>query len=70
VDLQWVDDLAEAAALPLPSEDGYIWAAGEHNDMAALRTVFKDKGASLKRMRISAYWKRGQADHHEELVQE
>ena len=38
--------------------------------MAALRTVFKDKGASLKRMRISAYWKRGQADHHEELVQE
>ncbi|MDH1292957.1 siderophore-interacting protein [Comamonas terrigena] len=71
VDLQWVDDLAEAAAaLPLPSEDGYIWAAGEHNDMAALRTVFKDKGASPKRMRISAYWKRGQADHHEELVQE
>lgn len=71
VDLQWVDDLAEAAAaLPLPAEDGYIWAAGEHTEMAAVRTVVKDKGASLKRMRISAYWKRGEADHHEELVEE
>lgn len=71
VDLQWVDDLAQAAAaLPLPAEDGYIWAAGEHTEMAALRTVLKDQGASLKRMRISAYWKRGQADHHAELVEE
>lgn len=71
VDLQWVDDLADAiAALPLPAEEGYIWAAGEHNEMAAVRAVLKDKGASPKHMRISAYWKRGQADHHEELVEE
>lgn len=70
MDLQWVDDLTEAsAALQLPEADGYIWAAGEHNEMAALRGVMKDKGASPKRMRIAAYWKRGDAAHHEELVE-
>lgn len=71
VDLQWVDDLVEAtAALPLPAEDGYVWAAGEHSEMAALRAVMKDKGASPKRMRIAAYWKRGEVAHHEELVED
>ncbi|WP_370680600.1 siderophore-interacting protein [Comamonas sp. GB3 AK4-5] len=71
VDLQWVDDLAEAAAaLALPDTEGYIWAAGEHSEMAAIRSVMKDKGAPLKRMRIAAYWKRGEAAHHAELVEE
>ncbi|MDR2326924.1 MAG: siderophore-interacting protein [Acidovorax sp.] len=71
MDLQWVDDLAEAAAaLPLPPAEGYIWAAGEHSEMAALRSVLKDKGASPKHMRIAAYWKRGDAAHHAELVEE
>lgn len=69
VDLQWVDSLVDAAqVLEMPSTEGFVWAAGEHSDMAALRKVVVAKGASPKRMRISAYWKRGAADHHEELA--
>ena len=70
LDLQWVDSLADAAqALALPQAPGFIWAAGEHSDMAALRKVFVAQGANPKRMRISAYWKQGESDHHEELAQ-
>lgn len=69
VDLQWVDSLTAAAeALSLPETPGFIWAAGEHSDMAALRKVVVAKGASPKRMRIAAYWKQGQAAHHAELA--
>ncbi|WP_284337786.1 siderophore-interacting protein [Comamonas sp. NoAH] len=69
LDLQWVNSLTEAAqALKLPEDEGFIWAAGEHSDMAQLRKIAVSKGASPKRMRISAYWKRGEADHHEELA--
>lgn len=69
LDLQWVDSLPEAAqALTIPEGDGYIWAAGEHADMAALRKVVLAKpGVNPKRMRIAAYWKKGVADHHEDL---
>lgn len=69
VDLQWVDSLTDAAqALELPSSEGFIWAAGEHSDMAALRKITVGKGASPKRMRIASYWKQGEVAHHEELA--
>ena len=69
VDLQWVDSLTDAAqALELPASEGFVWAAGEHSEMVALRKIAVAKGASPKRMRISAYWKHGAADHHEELA--
>ena len=69
VDLQWVDSLTDAAqAMTLPQAPGFIWAAGEHSDMAALRKTVVAKGAAPKRMRIAAYWKQGEADHHEELA--
>ena len=69
VDLQWVESLADAVSdLEIPEGDGFVWAAGEHSDMAQLRrTLFAKPGANPKRMRISAYWKRGDAGHHEEL---
>lgn len=69
VDLQWVDSLTAAAEpLALPAGDGFIWAAGEHNEMAALRRVVLAKpGVDPKRMRIAAYWKRGEIAHHAEL---
>jgi len=69
VDLRWVDSLTQAAEqLELPAGDGFIWAAGEHNDMAALRRVVLAKpGVDAKRMRIAAYWKRGEVAHHAEL---
>ena len=72
VDLKWVDYLVVATEdLPLPQQgQGYIWAAGEHSEMAAVRRVVLAKGAAPKQMRIAAYWKRGEVAHHEELVQE
>ncbi len=69
LDLQWVDSLTAAAEqLALPAGDGFIWAAGEHNDMAQLRRIVLAKpGVDVKRMRIAAYWKRGEIAHHAEL---
>lgn len=55
--------------LALPAGAGYIWAAGEHADMAAVRrAVLAKPGVDARRMRIAAYWKRGVADHHEDLA--
>lgn len=70
LDVAWVHSLPGAVeALALPPGAGYIWAAGEHADMAALRKVVLAKpGVDAKRMRIAAYWKRGVADHHEDLA--
>ncbi|KRD21725.1 FAD-binding protein [Acidovorax sp. Root267] len=70
LDVMWADSLPGAVdALVLPPGAGYIWAAGEHSDMAAVRrAVLAKPGVDAKRMRISAYWKRGAADHHEDLV--
>ena len=70
VDLQWVNALPAAVeALALPPGAGFVWAAGEHSDMAAVRRAMLAKpGVDPKRMRISAYWKRGAADHHEDLA--
>lgn len=70
LDLQWVDSLVEAVQpLQIPQGDGFIWAAGEHGDMAALRrAVLAKPGVNPRRMRIASYWKRGEAAHHEELV--
>ncbi|WP_298210832.1 siderophore-interacting protein [Acidovorax sp.] len=70
VDLQWVDALPTTVdGLVLPPGAGYIWAAGEHSEMAAVRhAVLAKPGVDVKRMRIAAYWKRGVADHHADLA--
>ena len=61
--------VAVTQALAVPAGPGYIWAAGEHSEMAALRGMLAAKpGVDAKRMRIAAYWKRGEADHHENLT--
>jgi ferric-chelate reductase (NADPH) len=67
LDLQWVDALPAAVeALALPPGAGFVWAAGEHGGMAAVRSAMLAKpGVDAKRMRISSYWKRGAADFHE-----
>ena len=68
LDCAFVASLTEAAQqLQIPQGDGFIWGAGENSAMAALREQLLAKGADAKRMRISSYWKQGQADHHEEL---
>ncbi|MDH4419670.1 MAG: siderophore-interacting protein [Acidovorax sp.] len=70
VSLQWVSALSAAVeTLALPPGAGFVWAAGEHSEMAAVRRAMLAKpGVDAKRMRISAYWKRGVADHHEDLA--
>jgi NADPH-dependent ferric siderophore reductase len=70
--LHWVGDadaLAEAVrALALPPGEGFAWAAGEAQAMKRVRAVLADdKGLPKEAMRVSAYWKQGVADHHENL---
>jgi NADPH-dependent ferric siderophore reductase len=70
--VQWVDDadaLVEAVrALDLPPGEGFAWAGGEAAAMRRLREVLAlDKALPKEAMRVSAYWKRGVADHHENL---
>ena len=72
VEVHWVDDeaalLAAVRALPLPPGDGFAWAAGEAGAMRRLREVLvQEKPLAKEAMRVSADWKRGVADHHENL---
>ncbi|MET0982847.1 MAG: siderophore-interacting protein [Telluria sp.] len=70
--VHWVDDadaLADAVrSLALPPGEGYAWAGGEAQAMRSLREVLVEvKCLPKEAMRVSAYWKRGVADHHEDL---
>lgn len=69
---QWVDSDAELVAalraLQLPAGEGFVWFAGEAATAKAARAVLLDeKGMHKDTMRVSAYWKQGVADHHENL---
>jgi NADPH-dependent ferric siderophore reductase len=71
VDLRWfdaadalVDDLR---ALALPAGRGFAWGGGEAALMAHVRRVLNDKGVPREATRVSAYWKQGVAEHHENL---
>lgn len=71
-EVHWVgggDALAGAVrALALPPGEGFAWAAGEAQDMKRLREVLAtEKALPKEALRVSAYWKRGVADHHEHL---
>ena len=56
-------------AVALPPGQGYAWCAGEARVMAQVREILvADKGHPRESMRIAAYWKRGAADFHEDLV--
>ncbi|SAL26624.1 FAD-binding 9 siderophore-interacting domain-containing protein [Caballeronia cordobensis] len=52
----------------LPDGDGYVWAAGEATLMRAVRKLLCDeRGIDKKRIRASAYWKRGEQAVHETI---
>jgi NADPH-dependent ferric siderophore reductase len=54
--------------LTLPRGEGYAWAAGEAAAMKAVRQyLVSERGIDKKRIRASAYWKRGDAAVHETL---
>lgn len=71
VDVRWcetpealVDALRDVA---LPQGDGFAWGGGEASLMARVRQVLNGKGMPREATRVSAYWKRGVAEHHENL---
>ncbi|SAL29510.1 FAD-binding 9 siderophore-interacting domain-containing protein [Caballeronia arvi] len=52
----------------LPDGDGYVWAAGEATLMRAVRKLLcEERGIDKKRIRASAYWKRGEQGVHETI---
>lgn len=70
VNLQWItaDLPAAVQALTLPPGEGYAWAAGEASVTAAVRAVLVGThGLPKERIRAAAYWKPGNAGHHENL---
>jgi NADPH-dependent ferric siderophore reductase len=51
---------------PLPSGEGYVWAAAESTVVRSLRQhVVSDRGIDPSRLRAAAYWKRGEEAVHE-----
>ncbi|MGU7785236.1 siderophore-interacting protein [Burkholderia sp. PU8-34] len=64
-----VDELLAAVRdLPLPTGDGYVWAAGEALAMRAVRQHLTGEcGVDKGRIRAAAYWKRGASAVHEAL---
>lgn len=72
--LQWVPAgdvsalVSAVSALKLPPGEGYAWAAGEGNAMAAVRRVLVGlHGLDKDHVRAAAYWKQGAVAHHETL---
>jgi NADPH-dependent ferric siderophore reductase len=71
VDVRWFDTqdaLVDALqALALPAGRGAAWGGGEASLMARVRQVLNGKGVPREATRVSAYWKQGVAEHHENL---
>ncbi|PXW22926.1 siderophore-interacting protein [Paraburkholderia caballeronis] len=52
----------------LPPGEGFVWAAGEASSIRAVRTLLVDRrGVDRKRIRASAYWRRGAQATHESI---
>jgi len=72
LDVHWVDDadalVAALRAVALPAGEGYAWGGGEAAMMRRVRDVLVvDKALPKEAMRVSAYWKQGAADFHEDI---
>jgi len=69
--IHWVDSddalLQVLKALPLQTGAGLAWGGGEAALMARVRQVLVETGMPRQAAKVSAYWKRGVADHHERL---
>ena len=71
-EVHWVDSedalIERVRAFAVPAGEGFAWGAGEAGAMRRLRAVLaEEKGIAREAMRVSAYWKQGVADHHENL---
>ncbi|WP_332875858.1 siderophore-interacting protein [Massilia sp. S19_KUP03_FR1] len=72
LEVHWADHadalVASVRALTVPAGEGYAWGGGEAAMMRRVRDVLvAEKGLPKEAMRISAYWKQGAADFHEDL---
>ncbi|MEF9927210.1 MAG: siderophore-interacting protein [Massilia sp.] len=69
--IHWVDSddalLQVLKDLPLQPGAGLAWGGGEAALMARVRQVLVEAGMPRQAAKVSAYWKRGVADHHERL---
>lgn len=77
LDLRWLHrdgaepgstDLLEQAIrrLDLPGGDGFVWVAAEADVVRPLRRHLREeRGLPKAFTRITGYWKRGEADHHD-----
>lgn len=55
-------------AAPLPTGEGYVWAAGEASAMRAVRQYLcGERNIDKSRIRAAAYWRRGAEGVHEVL---
>jgi NADPH-dependent ferric siderophore reductase len=71
--LRWLpSDQALCDALrtvDLPAGDGFVWCAGEAACMARLRDILlNERGLPRSHVKVSAYWKPGASDFHEDLA--
>lgn len=66
-DLPWLCLLAAAAASwDRPAGDGFVWAAAEASEVAALRQLLVSRWRLANhQIRAASYWKRGAVSHHE-----
>jgi len=72
LDVHWAEDadalVAAVRALVLPAGEGYAWGGGEAAMMRRVRDVLvTEKALPKEAMRVSAYWKQGAADFHEDI---
>jgi len=59
---------AEIRSFQQPAGEGFVWAAGEAASMRRVRAALRDvHGMTSSHSRVSAYWKRGVAAHHEDI---
>jgi NADPH-dependent ferric siderophore reductase len=54
-------------ALDLPPGDGFVWCGGEATMAKTVRHILQEKDFPREASRVSAYWKQGASDHHENL---
>lgn len=71
--LQWAPDagawLDLLATTPWPEGEGFVWCAGEATVMAtARRVLLQQRGHPREHLRVAAYWKQGEAAHHQTLA--
>jgi NADPH-dependent ferric siderophore reductase len=60
--------VAAIRAMPLPADDAFVWFGGEAATARQVRDIVHvDKAFPRTASRISAYWKQGASDHHEDL---